>query len=234
MWLIVKYKPTSLFSLRKSDATNTAAKSLIAPSPYSIKMALLNSIITFDSLKKAKDNFELIRSLEIQYDLSEYICVNNCFVKIQKEPHSSKKANNPNLAFDSSIGFREYIYYNDTVNLAIRVSDEKEKDFLDKYFKLINYYGKRGCFFQYINSSKLESDILPDDYSTYFNMENLESITNGFLMEMDDFDPKVKFDQVSTYSNKSTKRIQKIYFFKYDQIKANKSFTLYKQASARK
>lgn len=230
MWLIVKYKPTSLFSLRKSDSSNSAAKSLIAPSPYSIKMALLNSIITFDSLKKAKENFEMIRKLEIQYDLSEYICVNNCFIKIQKEPHSSKKETNPNLSFDTSIGFREYIYYNDIVSFAINVSDEKDKNFLNKYFMLINYYGKRGCFFQYINSSKILLNTLPNNYSTFFNIQNLESIVNGFLVEMDDFDPKVKFEEVNTYSDKSTKRIKKVYCFKYDQIKSSKNFTLYKKA----
>lgn len=229
MWLEVTYRPTSLFSLRKSDSTNTAAKSLIAPSPYSIKMALLNSIITFDSLIKAQDYFEIIKNLEIQYNLSSFICVNNCFVKIQKEPHSSKKNIYPNLAFDTSVGFREYVYYNDVVNFAIKVENEEDIYFLDEYFRFINYFGKRGSFFQYINSKIIKENILPCNYTTYFEINNLGAGIDGLLVKMDDFHFKAKFEDVNTYSSKKMKRDEKIYLFKYEQVKASKKFTLYKQ-----
>ena len=52
MWLAVSYQPTSLFSLKLSSATNSAGKSLPVPSPYAVKMALLNAIIT--SIRKNK------------------------------------------------------------------------------------------------------------------------------------------------------------------------------------
>lgn len=229
MWLEVTYRPTSLFSLRKSDSTNTAAKSLIAPSPYSIKMALLNSIITFDSLVKAQDYFDIIKKLEIQYNLSNFICANNCFVKIQKEPHSTKKKSNPNLAFDTAVGFREYIYYNDVVKFAIKVKSEEDIYFLDKYFRFINYFGKRGSFFQYINSRIIEENILPCVYTTYFEINKLGVGIDGLLVKMDDFDSKAKFEDVNTFSSKKTKRDEKIYLFKYKQVKAGKKFTLYRQ-----
>lgn len=229
MWLIVKYLPTTLFSLRKSDATNTAAKSLIAPSPYSIKMALLNSIITFDSLKKAKENFDFIKSLEIQYALSKYICINNCFIKIQKQPHSDKLKTNPSLAFDSSIGFREYIFFNDKINIAFKIEHKEQKGFLDMYLRKINYFGKRGCFFQYIESSIIQTKKLPTNYSDYFNKESLNLSIDGLIMKMDDFDPKVKFNEVNTFTNNKTKREERIYYFKYENIKSSKQYTLLKQ-----
>lgn len=229
MWLEITYRPTSLFSLRKSDSTNTSVKSLIAPSPYSIKMALLNSIITFDSLVKAQNYFNTIKNLEIQYNLSNFICVNNCFVKIQKEPHSTKKKSNPNLAFATSVGFREYIYYNDVVKFAIKAENEKDAYFLNKYFRLINYFGKRGSFFQYINSKIIKENILPCVYTTYFEINKLGVGIDGLLVKMDDFDSKAKFEDVNTYSSKKVKRDEKIYLFKYEQVKAGKKFTLYKQ-----
>jgi len=46
----VIYKPTALFSLKDSNATNSGAKSLFMPSPYSIKMAILNQAITLDGV----------------------------------------------------------------------------------------------------------------------------------------------------------------------------------------
>ena len=48
MWLEIIYKPTSLFSLKLSSSTNSAGKTLPCPSPYSVKMALLNAIITYE------------------------------------------------------------------------------------------------------------------------------------------------------------------------------------------
>lgn len=47
----VKYLPTALFSLKDSNSTNSGAKSLFLPSPYSIKMALLNQIITIEGVE---------------------------------------------------------------------------------------------------------------------------------------------------------------------------------------
>jgi len=46
MQFSVKYMPTALFSLKDSNATNSGAKALFLPSPYAIKMAILNQAIT--------------------------------------------------------------------------------------------------------------------------------------------------------------------------------------------
>ena len=40
------FQPTTLFSLKDSNSTNSGAKSLFLPSPYAIKMAILNQAIT--------------------------------------------------------------------------------------------------------------------------------------------------------------------------------------------
>ena len=81
MYLKVDFEPTSLLSIKKSEATNSTGKSLFSPSPYSIKMALLNAIITYDSLNAAKVNFNMIRDLVISFRLPKNIVVNNCFIK---------------------------------------------------------------------------------------------------------------------------------------------------------
>jgi hypothetical protein len=40
------FRPTALFSLRDSNSTSSGAKSLLLPSPYSIKMALISQAIS--------------------------------------------------------------------------------------------------------------------------------------------------------------------------------------------
>ena len=42
-WLIAAYRPVTLFSLRMTHATSKGGKTLVVPTPYSIKMALLDA-----------------------------------------------------------------------------------------------------------------------------------------------------------------------------------------------
>ena len=54
MWLEVEYIPTSLFSFKDINATNTAARSLLIPTPFAVKMALISVCIQRYNLEKAK------------------------------------------------------------------------------------------------------------------------------------------------------------------------------------
>src|SRR5215813_12546664 len=42
-WLIADYEPISLFSLKSSQATSSVGVSLVIPTPYVIKMALVDA-----------------------------------------------------------------------------------------------------------------------------------------------------------------------------------------------
>ena len=42
-WLVAKYQPAALFSLKVSSATSSVGKTLIVPTPYSIKMAFVDA-----------------------------------------------------------------------------------------------------------------------------------------------------------------------------------------------
>ncbi|EYE89418.1 hypothetical protein Q428_02925 [Fervidicella metallireducens AeB] len=208
MWLEVVYRPTSLFSLRKSEATNPAAKTLISPSPYSVKMALINACITFFSLDLALEKFELIRDLEILFNLPQYFCINNSFVKIQKEP----KVKENGKAFQPTVAFREYIYYNDTVKIAFKTNNESEEKFLKLLLMRINYFGKRGSFFQY-SCYNSYTDELPDGYCYLFTKESIDDNKKKILIKMDDFSHEAKFENISNYSESKAMRDTKIFLF---------------------
>ncbi|HHW57317.1 hypothetical protein [Thermoanaerobacter uzonensis] len=231
MFLEAVYKPTSLFSLRRSDATNPAAKSLIAPSPYSIKMALINAAITFKSFD---DNiFEMIKNLEIHYNLPDYICINNCFVKNQSKYEIKTKKSDVDLekieglAFKTTIGFREYVYYSDLIKILIRVKREENIDFLKSLLMRINYFGKRGSFFQFIEAKEYIDNERPSGYSYIFDDAVLNNYNhNMIIFKMDDVDKNAKFDNMNSYSKEKAMRVSKIYCFEYEQYRANKNFTL--------
>lgn len=230
MWIEFVYEPTTLFSLKASEATNAAGKSLFSPSPYAVKMALLNAICTYDSVESARRNFDLIRDLEMQFALPDHIVVNNCFVRIMQESRSETRKENPNMMFKSTVAFREYIYFSGLVKIAVRQLEEMAKeqlDFLKHNFACINYFGKRGCFFQMTRCSIMDSEQLPPEYSQ--PVENRNFLADGrakVLSKVDDFGPNATFSKVSNYSDEKTERMSKVIVLPFRVTKATKAFTL--------
>lgn len=229
MWLEFVYQPTTLFSLKASDATNSASKSLFSPSPYAVKMALLNAICTFDSVTTAERHFNLIRDLEIQFALPEYVVVNNCFIKIIKKDDHPKV---PEDLFKSTVAFREFVYFSGELKIAVGLpsnTTQAEINILKIYFGKINYFGKRASFFQLTDFYQERFKELPDEYSREWNLQSLSKIGSSILVKMDEFGLNVKFENVNSYSEKKTNRTSKVFILPLKMIKANKNFTIFQR-----
>lgn len=225
----VIYRPTALFSLKESGATNSGAKSLFIPSPYSIKMAILNQAITLDGVNfEGKKNrlFQYVRDAKISFYLKGDFCVNNCFVKIlkKKEDKRGKKAKAEGQVFipgfQKTISFREYVFMNEDLEIIFEVNDVDSKDFIKKYLHKINYFGKRGCFFQFIgySNSPTNNNVLS------FSSENLKP---GILQEYDDFDTSFDFDNVNSFSQARVNRKKEIFLLPFERINSSKSYSRY-------
>lgn len=228
MWLETVFRPTTLFSLKQSQATSSGAKTLLTPSPYAVKMALLNAIITYDSLQLAMGKFSLIRALDIRFSLPEKLVVNNCFLKIQKEPHSETKKKHPEINFQPTVGFREYVYLAGDMKTAVTIQNKKTKDFLKQWFPRINYFGKKGCFFQFIKF--IESVNIGKEYSRLLD-DKITNLVPGLITIMDDFDETLSFDNVNTYNRTKTKRKERYYLLPFKIETANRNFTLLSKIS---
>jgi hypothetical protein len=227
MWLEIIYKPTSLFSLKLSDSTNSAGKSLPCPSPYSVKMALLNSIITYDSLETAKTNFNLIRDLNLLFSLPESFVINSCMIRILKDNDKVSKNLKTIEPFKSTVAFREYVYLTDKISIALDKSNltDEESQFLQKWFVHINYFGKRGCFFQFSGFSTKET--LSNHYIKILD----QSYMPGIMFPMDDVDKRAEFKNMDNYNSqiKEAKRTKRIYIFPYRQAEASKNYRFFKR-----
>ncbi|MCK9425922.1 MAG: hypothetical protein M0Q21_07795 [Ignavibacteriaceae bacterium] len=230
MWWEFVYEPTTLFSLKASEATNAAGKALLCPSPYAVKMAILNAVCTYDSTETAIQYFDLIKSLKMEFALPEYIVVNNCFLRIMQESRSETRKENPNIMFKSTVAFREYLYLPGEMKIAISseaLMEQQNLDFIRKYLAKINYFGKRGCFFQLKSFSDNPIDELSKEYSREIMDKNY--FTDGrskVLNKVDDFGAKATFGKVNNFSNEKTERISKIICLPFKVIKSNKNFTL--------
>ena len=214
------FQPTTLFSLKESNSTNKGAKSLFLPSPYSVKMAILNQAITIGGElqkleEKKSQEFGFIRDSKISFHIqkSTRFCVNNSFVKIQEPVREGS-------GFKPTISFREYIFISDSIEIIFEVSTPEAKKYLSHYLYRINYFGKRGCFFQFLgfNENPPEANVKP------FEVKNGLA---GVLQSYDDFDEKATFDSVSNYSTANSKRKKYILVLPLSIESSTKSFTLF-------
>jgi hypothetical protein len=212
------FQPTSLFSLKDSNSTNKGAKSLFLPSPYAIKMAILNQAITVGGdlekleAKKSKE-FGYIRDSKILFYIPRNItfCVNNSFVKIHDPVREGS-------GFKPTISFREYIYISDKIEIVFEVDSVAQKSYIKEYLYRVNYFGKKGCFFQFIafTDEPTEPNVKPFDANNGFA---------GILQSYDDFDDKAIFDSVSNFSTVNSKRKEQILVLPLQIESSAKSFT---------
>ena len=214
------FQATSLFSLKDSNSTNSGAKSLFLPSPYAIKMAILNQAITLEGIdfeigKGKNEWFKIVRDVPITYFLKGNYCVNNCFVKILK-PSRSKPGQ-----VQETVSFREYIHINEPLEIIFTVKNENQKSFLQSYLHKINYFGKRGCFFQF-----MEYKEFPNEPNVRYLNEDI--LSAGLIQEYDDFNEKLTFEHVNNYGGKSSvKREKQILILPLNRQNSSKSYTNY-------
>lgn len=212
------FQPTTLFSLKESNSTNKGAKSLFLPSPYSIKMAILNQAITIGGdlpklEEKKSQEFGFIRDSKISFYIPESnsFCVNNSFIKIQEPVREGS-------GFKPTISFREYVFISDSIEIIFEVPTAEAKSYLLKYLYRINYFGKRGCFFQFLgfNDNPPEANVKPFD---------VKNGVAGVLQSYDDFDEKATFDSVNNYSTANGKRKKQILVLPLSIESSSKNFT---------
>ena len=212
----VIYQPTNLFSLKESNSTNSGAKSLLIPSPYSIKMALFNQAITIDGKEvfeeKKSKGFAFIRDAQIEYRVLGSFCVNNCFVTIQSLRDGT---------YRGKPSFREYIYLSDNIEIIFDVKSNEAKQYLQKYLHRINYFGKRGCFFQFVGYRDNPSEPNVKDF-------DVSDFSPGILQEYDDISSRADFKNVDNFDSASTKRDKKILVVPVRNINSSKSYTYFR------
>jgi hypothetical protein len=216
----VKYIPTSLFSLKDSNSTNSGAKSLFVPSSYAIKMAILNQAITIGGelellQTKSSKEFGYVRDAKIEIYIEEgsFFSVNNSFVKILKPAREGG-------GFGQTVAFREYLYLSNPLEIIFEVESEQQKSYLKKYLHKINYFGKRGCFFQFIEYMEEPNEANVIEFSS-------TNLMPGIIQEYDDFDSKATFDHVNSFSESKTKRAKKILLLPIATKSSSKSFRSY-------
>ncbi len=197
-WLTVSYQPVSLFSLKRSDATSMAARSTLVPTPYAIKMALLKVLL--ESLGRLhptdfdtwiNHEFTWIRDLQIYIHPPERLVVNRNGYKLRYYDQTADKADKsrPTVPMQDGFVFREWVYLEGTLQICAGASDRPQD--LERLFAQINYFGKRGCFFQYLPHAARETP------QPQWQPNPNRSFT---VQPMDDLGEKSTFSRINPFS----------------------------------
>jgi len=199
MWVLATYQPTTFFSLKQSNATSSGGKTLLTPTPYAIKMGLLDAAIRTGGISYGEEAWEWIRGLSFAVRVPDRALVNNVFTRILKPPHDRKK-----VGFERTIGYREYVHFVGDMKLAFEIQSDlfvdSQEEQLNKLLPHITYLGKRGGFVQLIPPVQ-SLETLPSDFTILSEPADTWHIQSQ-LQHLDDCDDEMTFEQADIYSGK--------------------------------
>lgn len=240
MWQVARYESTTFFSLRPMNATTSGGKTLLTPTPFAFKMALLDAAIRVYGRTQGEAWFPSLRDLDMAIRLPRHILVNNTFIKILR-PHKSgpKDVKGTGLEgpFGNTIAYRELVQFAGPLWIAVQNrSGADPQPPLEHLLAQINYLGKRGGFMQYLDGEQVEE--LPGGFTQLNPITEQGFPVNGILQLLDDCGPKMTFEHADIYSGKSlgvgkpNGRMARPVVLPYHMAHSSRAFTLYERNEA--
>jgi hypothetical protein len=233
MWLIADYQPVGLFSLKNSLATSSGGKSLLVPTPYSLKMALLDAACRTWGVRRATDLWPAIRSVQVAAGLPERAVVTNLFAKILKPRRSQPRPGTSDRGpLGRTIAFREYVWLGGDLGLAFQADVAVIPEIVEMLLQ-ISYLGKRGGFVQLLQPPRVDEELPqgfvvlnPSERPTVFDSQ-------GLMQVLDDCGPQMSFEHADIYSGKRVRvgkeRILNHVVLPYRLARSSKSYTWYER-----
>lgn len=211
-WLVARYAPVSVFSLRSTYATSKGGKTLLVPTPYAVKMAVIDACFRTqprgEAEAAARRVFDLIKAQPVRIRPPAECVVQNTFMRVL-QPERTSDDDEPTGPFTRTIAYREFVFFSGEMELALGLTslDDSSVAELGSLPAHINYFGKRGSFWQFLGIRRHEG-ILPPGFSlitSEIGQHSLEIVGRYRVTEyLDDFGPKLwkakdGFDRISTY-----------------------------------
>lgn len=204
MWTIAEYEATALFSLKPATATSSGGKTLLVPTPYAIKMALLDVICRLEGEDAGRAIWPSLAAMRVAIRPPRHIVVANSFSRILKLRREGGEADSESDGpYQKSIAYREYAYLagqDGEAALGIALWSEADISRLSQWMGSIQYLGKRGSFVQ-LQSLPTKADVLPARYIEISGKLSGGIPLNSIMQQLDDTSTQVTFDQVSAYGD---------------------------------
>jgi len=205
-WLIAEYKPTALFSLKISLATSSVGKTLVIPTPYAIKMGLVDAAFRAGlSDQECAGLLKRLIPVEVRIAPGNRTLVTQTFLKVRQESRDP----DPLRPYSSTISYREVAHQSDAWRWAFDLAacDHATAQRMVELFPHISYIGKRGSFVQFRGCGRVVA----------LGTEFTQPVPRGgswspperaHIVPLDDFGPDADLETLSSFTQKRPKRDQ--------------------------
>lgn len=230
-WLVGEFEPVALFSLRPSYTTASGGQTLLAPTPFAIKMALLDASCRVEGVQVARRRWQVLRALQVAWRPPSHVVVSRTFQRVLKPRRSEAKGEEEQGPFQRTIAYREYAYFADAFGLALGWEGEDHCDWLSALLVHVSYFGKRGSFVQLRAAPRCVEE-LPRDY-VMLTKQPTQFPIDGVLQALDDCSLKVDFEAVNVYNKESSlskmDRLRVYVVLPYRQQRSTRAFAWYER-----
>lgn len=233
-WLIARYQPVGLFSLKSGEATSTGGKGLLVPTPFAIRTALLDAAIRVRGVASGPRAFAAIQALHLALLPPRRAAVTGLFTKVLKPERGEDR----DQAMQRTIAFREYVHLEGTLALAFG-GEPAHLEEVAPLLAHITYLGKRGSFFQLLAPpEKVETadDRPPEGFIPLIAWDQAggpgrPAFPLGHVQRLDDWGPDLTFDKVNVYTSENIQvgrdRVRFDVVLPYRPVQAGRGFAVY-------
>lgn len=236
-WVVAWYQPVGLFSLKPGEATSTGGKSLLIPTPFAIRMALLDAAIRVRGAAAGPQAFAAIQALHLALAPPRWVAVTSLFGKILK-PERDEEAGR---AMQRTIAFREYVHLGGPLGLALG-GDPAHLEEVSPLLPHISYLGKRGSFFQLLalpERMETADDRPPDGFIPLVAWDRARGGTGpvafplGHVQRLDDWGADLTFEKANIYTAEKIRlgrdRVRVDVVLPYRLVRSGRGFTVYER-----
>jgi hypothetical protein len=201
-WLILRYLPTSLFSLKMSSATSTVGRTLLSPTPYSVKMAFVDAAFRMDWKGDVSLLVADLARADLRIGMPPRATVTHTIIKVRQEPKDPKAGQ----AYGPAVAYREFVQFNGMMQFALDLTtlSAGAAEAITAIGPAIQYIGKRGSFIQYMGVERVQN--LASNFTQ--PIESLSLVCQGrmHISMLDDFGPEANLEALNSYSATAIKR----------------------------
>lgn len=205
-WLVAEFDPTALFSLKVSSATSSVGRTLVIPTPYSIKMALVDAAFRAGLAELECDQLlQALAFVDVRVGPSPAAVVTHTFVKVRQESRDA----DPLRPYNSTIAYREVAYLDGYCKWAFDLADLSDAliSLLKELLPHVSYIGKRGSFVRFANFYR--TGTLSLDFTQPLVQQGSRSPPRrAHIAPLDDFGPEADLATLSSFTPRRPKRNQ--------------------------
>ncbi len=231
MWLVAEYEASALFTLKPATATASGGKTLLVPTPFAIKMALLDAACRLEGQAVAAGAWAWLGGLTVALRPALVVVVNNTFTKVLKPRRGEARPGSKHAGyFQQTINYREYAYLAGPFAIALQLSADADAERLARWLAHVNYLGKRGSFIQLQGVPEILDDLPPDFIVVDGRLPGF--VLGAVLTQLDDVGEGLSFARANIYSRKEKielgkHRVLRHVALPYRLVASSRGYSLY-------